>query len=78
MISIQFCTRIESQPADLTQLISDQPLSAMSSVSVALGNVMLGAGQYVAFLQATSDGYTSWGSVAADAYAGGALCSRTI
>ncbi|MFN4128200.1 MAG: VPLPA-CTERM sorting domain-containing protein, partial [Paracoccaceae bacterium] len=40
---------------------------------VALGNVMLGAGQYVAFLQATSDGYTSWGSVAADAYAGGAF-----
>lgn len=44
----------------------------MRDVSIATGGFTLGAGSYVAFLQATSRGMTSWGSVAmSDAYSGG-------
>lgn len=46
---------------------------AMETTSVDLGNVALGIGQYVAFLQATSSGSAAWGSVSADVYSGGAF-----
>lgn len=47
---------------------------AMTTISVAAGNLALGAGQYVAFLQAKSNGDAGWGSVSgSDAYSGGAF-----
>lgn len=47
-------------------------VDAMSDVSIDTGGVALGAGAYVAFLQATSNGPANWGSIAGfDAYAGG-------
>lgn len=47
-------------------------VSGMSTVSIGTGGIDLGAGTFVAFLQATSNGGTRWGSVnGSDAYAGG-------
>lgn len=45
--------------------------AGMQTVTVDLGDVAVGAGQYVAFLQATSPGLALWGSVFGDVYAGG-------
>lgn len=53
---------------------STSGVAGMTTILTSAGNTLLGAGQFVAFLQATSTGSTAWGSVAgSDAYAGGAF-----
>jgi len=49
-------------------------VNGMTSVTTSAGNTLLGAGQYVAFLEAASSGSANWGSVGyTDSYAGGAF-----
>lgn len=43
---------------------------ARTGVTVSLGNVLVAAGQYVAFFQATSNGFAEWGSAPNTSYAG--------
>ncbi|MDO9640210.1 MAG: VPLPA-CTERM sorting domain-containing protein [Pseudotabrizicola sp.] len=48
--------------------------ASMQTVTVNTGTTALGSGQYVAFLQALTEGNARWGSVAGvDSYAGGAF-----